>query len=234
MDIIKIRYCFDLKRERLEIFEIELDPQSLEVLNRPSHDLPEWTKLEVHQCTHCPYTPDSRSHCPVAVGLSQVIGRFANVVSHNEIHLEVITNERTVSQETTAQKGISSLVGLLIAVSGCPHAAYFKPMARFHLPLSSEDETFYRATGMYLLAQYFLRREGGESELGLEGLKEIYRNLHQLNTMIADRIRLATDTDSSVNAVVLLDMISSLVPLVMDEQLDKIRHLFHAYSPDLS
>jgi len=160
-----------------------------------------------------------------------VIDRFATVVSHNQIHLEVITDERTISQETTAQKGISSLVGLLIAASGCPHAAYFKPMARFHLPLASENETFYRATGMYLLAQYFLRRENQDSELGLEGLKEIYRNLHLLNTMIAERIRMATDTDSSVNAVILLDMISHLVPLILDEQLDKIRHLFDAYFP---
>jgi hypothetical protein len=32
-----------------------------------------------------------------------------------------------------------------------------KPMARFHLPLASEEETIYRATTMYLLAQYFLR-----------------------------------------------------------------------------
>lgn len=232
MDIIKIRYCFDLKRERLEIFDIELDARTLELLNRPTHDLPDWTRLEVHQCSHCPFTPDAQSHCPVAVCLSQVIGRFGNVVSHNEIHLEVTTDERTVSQETTAQKGISSLVGLLIAASGCPHAAYFKPMARFHLPLASENETFYRATGMYLLAQYFLRREGKGSELGLEGLKEIYRNLHLLNTMIAERIRIATDTDSSVNAVILLDMISNLVPLIMDEQLEKIRHLFDAYFSD--
>lgn len=229
MDVIKIRYCFDLKRERLEIFDIELDAKTLELVNRPSHDLPEWTRLEVHQCSHCPFTSDTTPHCPVAVCLSQVIGRFANVVSHNEIHLEVITDERTVSQETTAQKGISSLIGLLIVASGCPHTAYFKPMARFHLPLASEDETFYRATGMYLLAQYFLRREVRDSELGLEGLKEIYRNLHLLNTMIADRIRLATDTDSSVNAVILLDMISNLVPFIMDEQLDKICHLFDSY-----
>ena len=47
--------------------------------------------------------------------------------------------------------------------------------------------------------------------------------------MIAERIRMATNTDSSVNAVILLDMISNLVPLIMDEQLDKIHHLFEAY-----
>ena len=229
MDTVTIRYCFDLKRESLEIFDIEIDEQTLEVANRPITGLPDWTRLEVHQCSHCPFTPDSHPHCPVAVCLSMVIDKFASVVSHNQIHLEVVTDERTITQETTAQKGISSLVGLLIAASGCPHAAYFKPMARYHLPLASENETFFRATSMYLLAQYFLRREKNTGELSLEGLKQIYRNLHLLNTMIAERIRMATDTDSSVNAVILLDMISNLVPLILDEQLEKIRHLFDAY-----
>ncbi len=229
MDVINIRYCFDLDRKRSEIFDLELDAKTLEFINRPQQDLPDWTRLEVHQCSHCPFTNDTTSHCPVAVCLSQVIGRFANVISHDQINLEVITDERTVTQQTTAQKGISSLIGLLIVASGCPHTGYFKPMARFHLPLASEKETFYRATGMYLLAQYYLRREHKESELGLEGLKQIYKNLHLLNTMIAERIRIATNTDSSVNAVILLDMISNLVPLIMDEQLDKLRHLFESY-----
>jgi hypothetical protein len=85
---------------------------------------------------------------------------------------------------------------------------------------------------MYLLAQYYLRRENKDSELGLDGLKNLYRNLHQLNTMIAERIRLATNKDSSVNAVILLDMVSNLVPLIMDEQLDKLSHLFESYLSD--
>lgn len=229
MESFTIRYCFDLKRENLEIFDIKIDEQTLEVANRPVGDLPDWTRLEVHQCSHCPFTPKTHPHCPVAVCLSMVIDKFATVVSHNQIHLEVVTDERTITQETTAQKGISSLVGLLIAASGCPHASYFKPMARYHLPLASENETFFRATSMYLLAQYFLRRENNAGELSLEGLKQIYRNLHLLNTMIAERIRMATNTDSSVNAVILLDMISNLVPLILDEQLEKIRHLFDAY-----
>lgn len=231
-DPIKIRYSFKLDHGRTEVFEVHLDPETLESLSVPTGDLPSWTDLAFHQCPHCPYTPDTHPHCPVAVCLVQVIGGFQNVVSHNEIELEVLTNERRVSQKTTAQKGISSLLGLLFATSGCPHTDYFKPMARFHLPLSSEDETYYRATGMYLLAQYLLYKEGKEADLDLMGLKKIYQDLHTLNTRIAERIRSATRADSSVNAVVLLDMISNLMPFVLDENLHKIRHLFKAYLPE--
>lgn len=229
MDPIHVQYQFKLGTGRDEVFDIELNPTTLEISTRPTKDLPQWTDLEFHQCPHCPLTSDKYPQCPLAVTLIQVIGRFHNVVSHNEIELTVITNERKVSQKTTAQKGISSLVGLLFAVSGCPHTSFFKPMARFHLPLSSEDETFYRATGMYLLAQYLRHQIGKKPDLELKGLKQIYKNLHLLNTMVAERIRSATQADSSVNAVVLLDMITNLMPFILDDQLAKIRHLFDSY-----
>ena len=229
MDPITIQYLFSLGNDRKETFDVFLDPNTLEIINRQTEELPPWTELEFHQCSHCPLTSDLHPHCPLAVTLIKVIGRFNNVVSHNEIELTVITNERQVSQKTTAQKGISSLIGLLFAASGCPHTAYFKPMARYHLPLSSEDETYYRATGMYLLAQYLLNKDGKQADLDLVGLKEIYKNLHLLNKMVAERIRSATRADSSINAVVLLDMITNLMPFILDEQLDKIRHLFSSY-----
>jgi hypothetical protein len=43
-----------------------------------------------------------------------------------------------------------------VATSGCRYTAYFKPMARFHLPFANEEETAYRAISMYLLSQRFL------------------------------------------------------------------------------
>lgn len=232
MDPIEIHYRFTLGNGRDEFFDILLDPDTLEIVNQPTGELPPWTALEFHQCSHCPFTSDTHPQCPLAVTLIQVIGRFNNVISYNEIELTVLTQERQVFQKTTAQKGISSLVGLLFAASGCPHTAFFKPMARYHLPLASEDETYYRATGMYLLAQYLLHKDGKPADLELVGLKKIYRNLHLLNTMVAERIRSATRSDSSVNAVVLLDMITNLMPFILDEQLDKIRHLFTSYLQD--
>ncbi len=191
--------------------------------------MPDWTRLEFHQCPHCPFTSETSPYCPVAVNLIYVIGKFENVISHNVTNLKVITDERTVTQKTTAQQGISSLVGLLFAASGCPHTGYLKPMARYHLPLASEEETFYRATGMYLLAQYYLRQDGLESELELEGLKKIYRNLQLVNNNIVERIRDASHADSSVNAVVILEMLSKVMPFMLNHSLDKIRQLFDSY-----
>jgi hypothetical protein len=120
-------------------------------------------------------------------------------------------------------------MGLVMATSGCPHTAFFKPMARFHLPLASEEETVYRATSMYLLAQYFLKKEGQNADLELKGLREIYHNMHTVNTAIAERLRGASETDSTVNAIVLLDMYALTLPYVIDESLEEIRHLFRPF-----
>ena len=233
MDIIEISYCFILGKQRREVFNLRLNANNITLIDESFCDLPEWTHLEFHQCVHCPLSSETHSNCPVAVSLANVIERFDNVVSYDEIDLEVITNERHVSQHTTAQRGLSSLLGLLFATSGCPHTDFLKPMACFHLPLASEEETIFRAAGMYLLAQYFLKQDGKQSDLELVGLKQMYDDLHVINTMIAKRLKSTVSTDSSVNAVILLDMFTNLMPFVIDDHLDEIRNLFNAYFSDI-
>lgn len=228
MDKINIQYCFKLDEQTTEVIDLFLDARTMEMINTHT-DFPEWTRLEFHQCAHCPLNSEMYPNCPVAISLASVIDRFDNVFSHDEIDLEVITSERRVLQHTTAQRGISSLLGLLMATSGCPYTNFLKPMARFHLPLASEGETIFRAAGMFLLAQFFLRKEGKDSDLDFAGLTKIYADLHTLNIMIAERLRSTTQTDSSVNAVILLDMFTNMMPYVIEDHLDEIRHLFTSY-----
>ena len=118
------------------------------------------------------------------------------------------------------------MMGLIIATCGCPHTTFFKPMARFHLPLASEQETIFRATSMYLLAQYYLNKEYRIADFEFEGLGRIYDDMQIVNFAIAERLRTATLTDSSINAVVLLDSYAQALPLAIDKSLEGIRHLF--------
>ena len=229
MEIIEIQYCFILDDQRHEVFDLQLDPLTLEVINKKSHHFLFWTALEFHQCPHCPLDKETVPHCPVAMGLTGVIERFGKIFSYDELDLEVITNQRRVTQHTTAQRALGSLIGLLFATSGCPHTDYFKPMARFHLPLASMEETMFRVTSMYLMAQYFRQKEGMKSDFEFAGLKDILDNMHLLNIMIAERIRNATETDSSLNAVIQLDTFLEMMPIVSREQMAKLRHLFVAY-----
>ena len=160
MGTIPIQYKFTLADGSKENFNLELNDNTLELINFAPENLPDWTKLDFHKCPHCPFDSSSVPYCPVAKNLVPIVTLFEKLLSYDEIYVEVVTKERSMAQDTTAQRAISALMGLVMATSGCPHTSFFKPMARFHLPFASEKETLYRATSMYLLAQYFLEKEG--------------------------------------------------------------------------
>jgi len=229
MTPLEIMYRFLFSGNRFESFLLRLSPVNLEQLDSPKIDLPEWTRLDYQKCPHCPLDSEERPYCPAATSLIDLVGAFAHVVSHEPVNLEVVTVDRKVYEKTTAQRGIGSLLGLLLSTSGCPHTAYFKPMARFHLPLASPEETIFRATSMYLLAQYFLWNDGKQVDYDLVGLTKIYQNLHKLNISLAKRLRAATSKDSSINAVIVLDVFTHTMPMVIEKQLESLRPLFASY-----
>ncbi len=229
METLEIKYVLELGTGSTQIFDLRFDARRLELIRGAVTDLPEWTRLEFCQCPHCPLDFEYNPHCPLAASLSEVVDRFKAVISHDQIELTVITAERRVFAKTTVQKALSSLLGLMFPASGCPHTAFFRPMVRFHLPLASDEATLFRATGMYLLAQYFITKQGGTGDGELEGLKELYSNLHILNTHMAERIRSAVSRDSSVNAIILLDVYTHTMPFAIEDQLAEIRYLFAPY-----
>ena len=232
MDIINIRYNFKFDSQRQEIVDVALDARTLTAIRNIDNNLPDWTKLEFHQCPHCPLNRAVHPVCPVAAILVDVVRRFDQIISYDPVDLEIITAERTISLNTTAQRGISSLVGLLFPASGCPHTAFFRPMVRFHLPMANKQETLFRAAGMYLLAQFFLRKDGHTEDSELHGLTQIYKNLNVLNIHVAERLRSATRTDSSLNAIIILDVFTQALPFVIDDHLNEMRYLFEPYLSD--
>lgn len=232
MKPIAIEYRITPFNVATEIFNLSFDPHTLSLVNPVPLDPPSWTELGFHQCHHCPLLPSESPRCPLALHLVDIVRRFKDVSSFDKTLLTVISEERVISQKTTAQRAISSLIGLISAASGCPHTIYFRPMARFHLPLASEAETIYRASSMYMLAQYFRQNADKAPEFNLQGLKQIYANTGIVNFTIAQRLRAASDTDSAVNAIVLLDMFVKTVPYAIEESLESMRHLFEPYCHD--
>ncbi|MBW1820730.1 MAG: hypothetical protein JRI92_03050 [Deltaproteobacteria bacterium] len=226
METINILYTFTLPDKTKEVFDLRLDTHTLKLHGSTIENLPSWTRLDLHQCPHCPLTIDMYPNCPLSVNLVNIVERLGLLISYDKIHVEVSTQERIVSRNTTAQQGISSLMGLVIAVSECPHTDFLKPMARFHLPFANEEETIWRATSTYLLAQYFLIVKGHRIDLELDGLTRIYENIEKLNASIVKRLRTAGKKDSTINALVHLDVFAKYITPGVDESLDKIRHIF--------
>lgn len=226
---LKVTYIFTLPEGELR-FDLVFDAETIEQTTPCMEPLPDWTRLDFHKCSHCPLDSDEHPHCPLAARLAPLGKAFSEVLSHDRVEVEILTEERRIAQETTAQRAISALMGLVMATSGCPYTVYLKPMARFHLPLASQEETIYRATSMYLLAQYFMREEGWGVEFTLDGLTDIYRNLQIVNAQTAKRLRESTEGDAMVNAVVLLDLYAKAMPSVVADSVDEIKYLFKSYT----
>lgn len=201
---------------------MEICPESL-------GELPEWTRLEFNQCENCTLPLEDDARCPAAANMVGVVNRLADLLSHDRARVVVSADDRTVACSTTMQRGICSLLGLLMAASGCPMTVFFKPMARFHLPFASTGETIWRATSTYLLGQYFKLQQGKTPDVALTGLAEIYKNIQVVNLDFAKRLRATCNHDSMVDAIILLDMFAKSMPLAIDESLKDIRHLFVPY-----
>ena len=229
MDAFWIKYIFRFPDGGTEVFDMRMHPKTMEFIEKPTGELPFWARLDFQKCPHCLLSEETHPYCPVAAHLADVVKRFEQIRSYDELDLEVVTPERHIFHHTTAQRAISSMLGILFPAAGCPHTAFFRPMVRFHLPLATEQDTIFRASGMYLLAQYFRQKQGSPAVLNFDGLEEIYSEMNLLNMNVAERLRHAERTESSVNAIVLLDVFTQTLPMVIDCQLEEIRYLFTPY-----
>ncbi|MGB0722119.1 MAG: DUF6901 family protein [Gammaproteobacteria bacterium] len=227
MNTETIRYRIEHDGETF-VFEIVFDPQRVESVPPPG-DAPEWTRLGYHQCSNCPLDETEHPRCPLALRLAPLVSDMGHLRSHLEVSVEAEAGGRTVRQSSTVQQSLGSLMGAVIATSGCPHTTFLKPMARFHQPLASPTETVYRAAAMYRLAQFFRERNGETPDPDMTGLVLRYRHLQIVNRSLADRVRSASSDDGAVNAVVLLDGFAKILPLESRSDLARYESLFQAY-----
>jgi hypothetical protein len=232
MEPVNIEYRIRLDGGGTEVFNFTMDGESFDLAPSDIPDPPSWTELTFKQCPNCPLDGSSHQRCPVALQLYRIVDKFHDTRSIDEVELEVITEDRRVIQRLDIQRAIASMLDLVLPICGCPKTTHMKPLARFHLPMASEEETVFRVTGMYLLAQYFLSQSSARGRIEFEGLTKIYEDLHVLNTAVASRLQAATRSDSVKNAITLVDMYSMLVPVLLEDQLVEMRGFFKAYLPE--
>ena len=85
---------------------------------------------------------------------------------------------------------------------------------------------------MYLVAQYFLHRRGGNPDWDLDNLPAIYREIQTVNGAFMRRLQETVVKDASLNALVRPDSFASIIAMSFDlDQLDGIEALFDAYPP---
>ncbi len=183
---------------------------------------PAWTRLEVEQCQNCPLSREQWSHCPASLAIHEIVALFADHLSIVPVDVQVTTKERSYCKKTDLQSCLHSILGLAMATSQCPILSRLRPMAYFHLPFASLEETLFRLVSTYLLKQYLLGRKGTQApDWDLHGIESLYKELEVVNHHLLKRIRLASKEDANINAVQSYCSISFLVGITLEQTLNE-------------
>lgn len=224
------QYRFEFDDDRHVTVDAHWDSEEGIVHATPGSDsLPrsEWSSvlLENDQCPHCPLNPRDSPLCPLAASVIPVTRQFDEYQSSDPVRVIARSRDREVRADITLQRGLGSLLGLLMGGSACPHFALFRPMAMMHLPFASEEETFFRVIGNVLLSQAL--KDGRTSLAGAsEQLRQQYDALSTVNRGMALRLRRYARSDPGINAVIVLDMLARLIGDDPDEYIDALRPLY--------
>jgi hypothetical protein len=226
MEFIYIHYRLRTADGREMQFRLRFDPKTFESVESTPDNPPAWTALDFHQCPNCPLKKDEQPHCPAALRIAPVVQASDAFDAFTPMHVEVTMPERNVVAQRPLQKALASLLGLIMATSGCPHTTPLRTLARYHLPFATEDETLYRVAALYLLGQYFAHKDGQPPDLDLEGLIDIYRGLQGVNEGMGERLKAAGVKPAMAQVIMPLDLLSHKMPYNIRTSLERIRPHF--------
>lgn len=219
------QYTFEFPDGRKKSFSVSLDSISQCANSCPSPP-PMWARLEYHQCQVCPLTQGEYHFCPVAVSISTLIAEFSTTVSYSACKVSCVAPERTMSKETTVQDGLASILGLLMATSGCPIMEPLRPLARFHLPFSTVDESLFRFLAAYMIRQYYIHSLSDKGDFNLRNIKKHYSLVRQVNKGMLQRIMDISKRDADKNAIVNLNSVAQILDFEADDNFETLSYLF--------
>ncbi|NPU94320.1 MAG: hypothetical protein HPY82_20615 [Gammaproteobacteria bacterium] len=227
----RVRYEFIFKSGEEFQYQIDMDPDTLEH-PVPVGLPPEWARLDVDKCSICPLKSSVTEYCPLALRIAPILS-FAPHPAFESVQIRVHKDNMTIESYTTVQDAYRSLIGLIMATSGCPHTGFFKPMAWFHLPFATQDETLFRACATFLFFQFF---DPADPEQGshFSDLKQVYENIHQVNQQIAKRLRRASASESTLNALTILDIFAQSFLPTLNQSLQQLAFLFKPHINELN
>ena len=219
-------YDIELEDGQRTRFHIALNPLTLTMMPASPAPYPSWTQLSYQQCTCCPLSCQTHLYCPIAVNITELVDRFKDILSHKNCVVVCETVDRTYSKRTSAMEGLTSVFGIVMATSNCPVMNFLKPMARFHLPFASVEETTARSTSLFLLGQYFEYKKGRVNGFDFDNLEKSYARVQRVNEGLLARIRSLGNRDADKNAIITLHSISQFLSMEIDFSLTTIAHLF--------
>jgi hypothetical protein len=230
-DPLRFNYQFQFEDGYTKNYNIALDPKTLSLIpDGHRHKPQDWTRLNYKQCSTCPLTIDSHPFCPIALNIMELVETFKDVLSYHNCTVVCETEDRTYSKNTSIMEGLSAIFGVIMATSDCPIMNFLKPMARFHLPFSTVEETTVRTTSLYLLGQYFKYKDQSDIKIDFKPLENHYAQVRIVNEGIIKRISTVSNQDADKNAIVTLHSLSLFLSMEIDYSLSSLEYIFTAPS----
>ena len=230
--MLRITYIVDFLDGQQLVLPLELDPNTLS-LQMTAAPPPEWARLDFEQCPNCPLDTDSHEYCPIAVQMSGALMVFNEYLSYEMVQVTIETSERRYQKKVALQDAISSMIGIIMATSGCPVMDHLRPMVRTHLPFATKNESVYRVISMYLMAQYFRKKRGLVPDWELKHLVQLYDEIGKVNHAFSKRMFAQYEKDANINALVILKYVAELLTgTLQNNDLDEMESLFSSWLKD--
>jgi len=224
---VHITYAFNFPEGQQQTYTVGFDRQTLTLIPDVRDRIAAWTRLEYCQCPHCLLLSADVPQCPVAANIEQLIDSFKDKISYKPCTVTVTTEQRTCRREASIQEGLYGIMGLVMATSPCPHMHFLKPMALFHLPFASMEETVVRTISFYLFRQYYIWARKGTPDWQLTMLDKAYQDVRIVNEGMLQRMRsLSKKGDADLNALIILDDFAASFNLDLSEGLPAYEHIF--------
>jgi hypothetical protein len=219
MKTIDFTYEFEFESGISKKFFVQINPDTMNIINHKIDHPPEWTKLSNFKCPNCPLNENEHSHCPVALNLVEIISEFGDFNSYDRVKVTIKTNNRNFFKDTDIQSGVSSYLGILMVSSGCPVMKKLSPMLHFHLPFATLEETEIRAFSLYLLAQLIKVQRGKEPDWDMKNLFKVYEDIRVLNNNVSRKIADLEKKDANINSLIILNNFADFVTFTLNEKL---------------
>lgn len=222
----RFNYLISLEDGQETRYAITLDSETLTMKTDREKPGPGWARLGYKQCSCCPLSREEHAYCPIAVNIAELVDTFKDILSHKNCKVVCETKNRTYMKKTSAMEGLTSVFGIIMATSNCPVMNFLKPMARFHLPFATVEETTARSTSLFLLGQYFEYKRGKAKSFDFGKLERHYLKVQMVNEGLLDRIKSLGKKDADKNALITLHSLSQFLSMEIDFTLNTIAYLF--------
>ena len=161
--------------------------------------MPDWARLQCNRCPHCTLDAERYLYCPPAMGMAPLVEHFARSNSFDKVTLHVIMEAQQHSIITDLQSALAYLYPAILMASACPYAPLIRPLEKFAKPFPDVDDILY-----YVLSLTDIQKMLQEKQTPAEvpALRDTSRDMAQTFLGLLGRLRLASEEDANINAMI--------------------------------